>query len=282
MRIGPVGPELRRCSTQAHIVCVLATAALTLGAGALVPAETVELKSGERITGRVTRPAAKEVRVETPFGPLTIPRDKIARILRDDGTEEPALAATPSPTPAPVSPQVTPAPAGVKIRLLVSGQVFWQAWERRGAPQDPSLRFELRVDGQTVAAWQDAQLDQGEIPGAVVNAFSFAPNDVDTGVRDDVVIGPSEVSPGKIQLEVSLPKEYAGVRQVTLAYRANAGSTSAPKWQDLVKTSIHVELSPDAPTLIHVIQGRGEMEFSGLLSKRMRKVDTFGMTLRRE
>jgi hypothetical protein len=72
------------------------------------------------------------------------------------------------------------------------------------------------------------------------------------------------------------------VRQVTLAYLTNDGSAKAPRWRDLVASSIHVELQASAPSVIRVTQGRGAMEFSGLLHKRMRKIDTFGFTLRRE
>jgi hypothetical protein len=262
-----------------RLACVAAGLTLAApGAGA----DTLVLKNGDRISGRASWRTVKEIRVQTPYGVLIIPRDKAERIVHDDGSEESLLA--PPPAPSPPEPTPTPAPATphVKLDLVVRGQVFWQAWDKGAAPPDPSLRLELRIDSETVAAWVDGRLNPGEIPNATVNAFSFSPEEVATSTLEGVGVSAADVRPGQIRIETRLPTTYAGVRQITLAYRVNDGTSQAPSWRDLVRSSIHIELLESSPTTIRLDQDRGEMEFSGRMRKRMKKTDTFRIALRRE
>lgn len=261
------------------LACVLA--GLTL-VSSVARADTLVLKNDDRISGRVSWRGVKEIRVQTPYGVLIVPRDKADRIIHDDGSEESLIA--PVPAPSPPAPTPTPAPAAshVKLNLVVRGQVFWQAWDKGSVPPSTSLRLELRIDSETVAAWVDGQLNGGEIPNAAVNTFSFSQEEVATSTLEGVGLSAADVRPGQIWIELRLPTAYAGVRQITLAYRVNDGTSQAPSWRDVARSSIHLELLESAPTTLRLEQDRGEMEFSGLIRKRMRKSDTFRIVLRRE
>ena len=50
-------------------------------------ADVVVFVNGDRVTGRLIGKITKRVRVQTPYGTLVIPADKIERIRRDDGSE---------------------------------------------------------------------------------------------------------------------------------------------------------------------------------------------------
>jgi hypothetical protein len=270
-RIG-IGQALR-------LACV--AAGLTLVASA-TGADTLVLKNGDRISGRTSWRSAREIRVQTPYGVLVIPRDKADRIVHDDGSEESLIAPPPAPSAPVPTPTPAPAMAHIKLNLVVRGQVFWQAWDKSSVPPSTSLRLELRIDSETVVAWVDGRLNAGDIPNAAVNSFSFSPEEVTTSTLEGVGLSPADVRPGQIWIELRLPTAYAGVRQITLAYRVNDGTGQAPSWRDLVRSSIHVELLESAPTTLRLEQDRGEMEFSGLMRKRMKKSDTFRIALRRE
>ena len=93
-------------------------------------ADVVVFVNGDQITGRVVGRITRRVRLQTPYGVLVIPADKIERIRRDDGSEEVLNVAPPAPPPAPAS-----APRGPL--LVVSGHSFWQAWDPKSAPAGP-------------------------------------------------------------------------------------------------------------------------------------------------
>ena len=57
-------------------------------AAPLLRADVVVLVNGDRVTGRVIGKITRRVRVQTPYGALVIPADKVERIRRDDGSEE--------------------------------------------------------------------------------------------------------------------------------------------------------------------------------------------------
>ena len=80
----------------------LATLALVLCAP-LVRSDVVVLVNGDRVTGRVIGKFTKRVRLQTPYGVLLIPSEKVERIRRDDGSEE-VLNVVPVPTPPPPPP----------------------------------------------------------------------------------------------------------------------------------------------------------------------------------
>ena len=99
-----------------------------------------------------------------------IPADKVERIRRDDGSEE-VLNARPAPPP----PAPPPPPPPATLVLVVGGDSFWQAWDPKAAPEDPSLRLEVRLDDRVVASYTDVNLDPEDLPKAVVNSFVFSP-----------------------------------------------------------------------------------------------------------
>ncbi|MGE5124688.1 MAG: hypothetical protein ACM3PV_00240, partial [Betaproteobacteria bacterium] len=150
----------------------LAAAVLVLlaASGALASAEVLTLANGDRVTGRVVSRTGKRLRVQTPYGVLVLPREAVSRIERDDGTVEvlnaPAAPATPAPPPP---------PQPIRLHLVIAGDSFWQAWDPKAAPPDPSLRLALRVDGSEIATYTDTTLDPEDLPRAVVNSFVFSP-----------------------------------------------------------------------------------------------------------
>jgi len=238
----------------------------------------VTLRDGDRVHGKIVARGTVRLRIQTPYGLLIIPLEKVEKIVHDDGAEEVMGAREPNaPTPPPPTP---PPPPPVKLGLIITGKTFWQAWDpRSGVPQDPSLRLEVRLDEKPVATYVDTLIDEGEISGAVVNAFSFTP-DAMTAVpgRDARVLLP-ENRPGRILLEIELPAERTGERKLGLAYQSNDGSKGDPAWRDLATTSLVVTLKVDAPLFIKVEQDPGGMEFR---RKQMRNVETFRIAARPE
>jgi hypothetical protein len=235
--------------------------------------DVVILTNGDRISGRVASKGRRTLRLQTPHGVLTINLDKIERVKRADGTEE--LMKAPPPTPAP-----TPAPRSlppVQLALAITGKTFWQAWDAQSPPDDPTLRLELRIDDRMVASWLDATLEEGEIPKAIVNSFSFTPDALRVAAAPEVKALSPELQAGRIQLVLDLQHELQGPRQLRLAYQSNAGSALAPEWRDLVSVEAAVMLHAGARNAFRVEQGRGRMEFS---KRSMKNVNTFELGLK--
>ena len=248
------------------------TAALLVLSLLAPPAEDVViLTNGDRITGKVMAKGRKILRLQTAHGLLQIANDKIDRIRHPDGTEE---VFTPPAPPGPPAPKPLPP---VKLVLAISGKTFWQAWDAAAAPADPTLRLELRVDDRPAATWIDSTLDNGEIPKAVVNSFSFTPESLKVAAGPGVKLLAPELRPGRIQLGLDLPADLTGPRKLRLAYQANAGSAAAPEWRDLVLTEVTLALQTGAPNVFRVEQDRGGMEFS---KRHMKNVETFQLALK--
>jgi hypothetical protein len=247
----------------------LATLALLLAAP-LLRADVVVLVNGDRVTGRVVGSITRRVRVQTPYGVLVIPADKVERIRRDDGNEE-VLNVKPAPAPTPVPP---PPPATLVV--VLSGATFWQAWDPRAAPEDPSLRLEVRLDDREIAAYTDVNLDPEDLPKAVVNSFVFSRERLFVSAAPGVLVAPPELASGEIRLPITLPAELAGPRQLRLAYQVNDGGSAAPRWRDVVLAGGEIALEPGAATRVRVQQDRGTMEYT---KRRMRNVESFRATL---
>jgi hypothetical protein len=247
-----------------------AVCAVVLGlfAGA-AKADVYYLVDGDRITGKTVSLAAGEYKVQTAYGRISIPRGRVQRVVKDDGSEEVVNAPVATPPPVPAAPPV-------RLVVIVTGASFWQAWiPAKDQTVDPTLRFSLSIDDEPVASYADADPDP-EIPGAVVNAFSFDAERTAVSARDGVKAAPPEVRPGKISLKLELPPEMAGEHVLGIAYQSNDATAAAPKWRDLVSGAIHAELRTDAPNLVRLKQDRGNMEFSGFVGKKhMKNVDSF-------
>src|SRR5512145_2070539 len=52
------------------------------------PPDVYVLRNGDRITGRTVSRTPKAFGVQTPFGRVTIPRTRVAKLVRADGGEE--------------------------------------------------------------------------------------------------------------------------------------------------------------------------------------------------
>jgi hypothetical protein len=242
--------------------------------------EVVTLRDGDRITGRILSETPRTVRVETPYGRLAIPRKKVAKILRANGTEEvlnPPEDRTPAPPPA--APEQK-----ARLVLVLTGKTFWQAWDPKDkdTPADPTLRLEVRLDEDVVATYADSRLDPQDIPKAIANSFSFAPEDVRVQAAPRVEVAPPEVRPGRIVLKVDVAGGAGENRRLRVAYQANTGTAEQPAWRDLAESQLALVLRTDVPTFVQLRQDRGTMEFSGFPRRRMKGVETFHLELAAE
>lgn len=235
--------------------------------------DVVILTNGDRISGRVASKGRRTLRLQTPHGVLTIGLDKIERVKRADGTEE-LMKAPPTPSPTPAPRNLSPP---VQLVLAITGKTFWQAWDAAAPPDDATLRLELRVDDRPVASWLDATVEEGEIPKAVVNSFSFTPDALRVAAGPGVKALPPELQTGRIGLALELLHELRGPRQLRLAYQSNVGNAAVPEWRNLVLVEAAVVLQAGVPNAFRLEQGRGRMEFS---KRSMKNVDTFELGLK--
>jgi hypothetical protein len=248
---------------------ILAALAFLLAVPAL-RADVVVFVNGDRVTGRLIGKITKRVRVQTPYGTLVIPADKIERIRRDDGSEE-VLNVVPTPAPPPPPP---PPPAAMVV--LVNGHSFWQAWDPKAAPEDPSLRLEVRLDDRVIAIYTDVNLDPEDLPKAVVNSFVFSPERLFVSAGEGVTVSPPELAAGEIRLPIGLPPGTSGDHRLRLAYQVNDSGSASPSWRDVVEAQGGVALAPGTVSRVRVLQDRGTMEYT---RRRMRNVETFRATL---
>jgi hypothetical protein len=251
----------------------LAALALLLCAPSL-RADVVVLVNGDRVTGRVVGKITRRVRLQTPYGVLVIPADKVERIRRDDGSEE-LLNARTAPTPPPPPPPPPPA----TLVVLVGGASFWQAWDPKAAPEDPSLRLEVRLDDRVVASYTDVNLDPEDLPKAVVNSFVFSPERLFVNAAEGITVAPPELAASQIRLPIVFPAALAGRRRLRLAYQVNDAGSAAPQWRDVVLALGEVVLAPGRAAGVRVLQERGTMDY---VRRRMRNVETFRATLEPE
>jgi hypothetical protein len=243
-------------------------------------AEVYVLLTGDRISGKPVLKGKRTITVETAFGKLVIPRSRIQRIIAPDGSEEVVNAPliVPMATPEPAPPRPVPRP---RLVLVIQGQTFFHVWAgKEAAKADPSLRLEVRLDEEAIASWVDVKTDP-ELKGAVLNTFSFAPEDVSAFAGRGVELAPPEVQPGRAVLKIGLAPQTAH-RRLRLAYQINDGDAEHPAWHDQAEGATDVDLRPDTPTIVQVHQDRGKMEFSGLLRKKMKNVETFRIDLQTE
>jgi hypothetical protein len=230
----------------------------------------VWLLNGDRLTGTIASETKTAIRVKLPFATLLIPKSRVERLVRADGKEEvlhPAeRAAAASPAPSP------PAVPAAHLVLVVTGASFWQAWDPKDAPPDPTLRLQVRIDEEPVATWTDATLDPKDLPGAIVNTFAFTGGDEAGMAAPNVLLSPAEVQPGRVVLRLGLPGLAGEGRRLGIAYQTNEGSAASPSWRDVAMATSTVTLLPEGPTPIQLRQDRGHMEFA---RKHMRDVESF-------
>lgn len=253
-------------TTRVLAAVIVAVLAWTPRASAV---DVLLLRNGDRISGRIVGETSRSIRIETPYGRLVILRVSIERIQRQDKPEE---VLVPPAADAPPAAQPT---RGIRLVLVVLGKTFWQAWDPKEPPADPTLRFEVRVDEEPVVFYLDGTTDPDEIPRALVNAFSFAASDVAVKAAPGVEVAPPEVRVGRIVLKLDLPLARAGQRKVRIAYQANTGTVEAPVWRDLTEGSLDLALSAATPSFVQLRQDPGRMDFSGFPRRRMKRVETF-------
>lgn len=246
-------------------------AVLVLALAAPSHAAVVVLVNGDRVTGKIEGRATRRFRLNTPYGLLLIPREKVERVLHDDGREELVNAKAPPP-PAPPPPPPPPIPLSLSIR----GDTFWQAWDPKAAPADPTLRLEVRLDHVTVATYTDANLDPEDLPKAVVNSFVFSPERLLMRAAERVQAAAPSVSREEIRLALLLPPDLAGPRRLGVAYQVNDGTAEQPQWRDVVSADQAITFAAGRAAEVRIVQSRGTMEYS---RKRMQHVETFTAVL---
>jgi hypothetical protein len=247
-------------------------AALLAGTAA---ADVFVMVNGDRVTGRQVAAGKRNLLVQTAYGRLSIPREKVERIIRDDGKVE-VVNATDEAAAA------MPLPEKTRLILVVLGRSFWYAWDPKEAPQqDSTLRLEVRLDESVVATYVDAHPDD-DIPKALVNTFSFSPEEIGREPGRGVLLPPPEARPGRIVLKIDVPDAMAGGRQLRLAYQINTGSASSPSWKDVAVATASCTLNADSPTFLQVKQDPGRMEFSGMMRRRMKLTETFRLDVAAE
>jgi hypothetical protein len=161
--------------------------------------------------------------------------------------------------------------------LVVTGQSFWQAWDPSEDQADTTLRLQISIDENPVATYVDARTDPRDLPGATVNTFHFATEDVRAQTAPGVVATPPETRPGRITLRLRLPAAQAGEHQLRVAYQVNLGTAVAPAWHDASEAGLPVALRYESATIVELAQDPGRMEFT---RRRMRHVETFRITAR--
>ncbi len=244
---------------------------LALGVASAGRADVVLLINGDRISGRIQASTPRRVRLQTLYGTLAIPRQHVQRLEYDDGRVEVVNAPREPPPPVP-----TPRPEPARLQLAVTGDSFWQAWDPRAAPADPSLRLELLLDDAPIVSYTDSKLDPEDLPGAVVNSFVFSPEDLLVRVGPGVVVAPPIVVDAEIGLALEIPPEASGPHSLRLAYQINEGTAAEPTWLNVVTATLPVEVAPGRTLALRLEQSRGSMEYA---HRRMLHVETFSALL---
>ena len=240
------------------------------------PPVVVWLLNGDRLTGTIASESKTSLRVKLPFASILIPKNSIERLSRD-GKEEILHESREQVTVVAPAPRV-PAVPTAHLVLVLTGASFWQAWDRKDAPVDPTLRLHIRIDEAEVAAWADGTLDPRDLPGAVVNTFAFTGDEAGLAAPH-VLLSPPEVQPGRVVLRVDVPRVVGENRRVSVTYQVNEGSVENPAWRDVVMATSTLTLRGDGPTPIQLRQTRGQMEFA---RKHMREVESFRIEISTE
>lgn len=246
---------------------LLASVLALVTAGA-AGADVVFLTNGDRISGKVVTAGRKAYVLQTPYGRLNVPRVRIWKVEKPDGSEEvlnsPDAAAVPT----------------ARLILVVMGSQFWQAWDPKDAAGlDPSLRFEVRLDEEPVASYIDSKQDPDEFPKAVMNSFSFNPADLALEPAAGVTVPLPEAKPGRVVLKVDVPVPPAGPHRLRVSYQTNGGSAAETAWKDVVTAESRVTLKEGIPVFMALKQDRGKMDFGGFPRKKMKLVETFKVSL---
>ena len=240
------------------------------------PPVVVWLLNGDRLTGTIASESKTSLRVKLPFASILIPKNSIERLSRD-GKEEILHESREQVTVVAPAPRV-PAVPTAHLVLVLTGASFWQAWDRKDAPVDPTLRLHIRIDEAEVAAWADGTLDPRDLPGAVVNTFAFTGDEAGLAAPH-VLLSPPEVQPGRVVLRVDVPRVVGENRRLSVTYQVNEGSVENPAWRDVVMATATLTLRGDGPTPIQLRQTRGQMEFA---RKHMREVESFRIEISTE
>jgi len=236
----------------------------------------VWLLNGDRLTGTIASESKTSIRVKLSFASILVPKSRIERLSRD-GKEEILHEAREQVTVVAPAPRV-PAVPTAHLVLVLTGASFWQAWDRKDAPVDPTLRLHIRIDEAEVAAWADGTLDPRDLPGAVVNTFAFTGDEAGLAAPH-VLLSPPEVQPGRVVLRVDVPRVVGENRRLSVTYQVNEGSVENPAWRDVVMATATLTLRGDGPTPIQLRQARGQMEFA---RKHMREVESFRIDISTE
>ena len=257
-------------------------AGLAAWGGGLAAADIFVLTNGDRVSGKRLPGTKRTFVLQTEFGRLSIPRARVERIVKDDGSEEVINAPGATPTQPAASANAPAAMPMARMVLIVVGKSFWLAWDPKNNPNiDPTLRMEVRIDGVSVASYADIKTDPKDLPGATVNTFSFLEGEFEMEGAAGAVLGPPEVRPGRasLRIDVPFPSDAPPSRKLAVAYQFNAGTADEPSWKDVVTAETTFALTRGTPSFVLLRQDPGRMEFSGMGRRRMRNIETFRLDL---
>ena len=265
---------------RAWVVTLGVAVAVVLGAGWSL-AEVYVLTNGDRVSGKRVSRTKRSFTVQTEFGRLTIPRARVERIVKDDGTVEEINAPGTSPDTPSANAAAPESLPRARVVLIVVGKSFWLAWNPKQNPGiDPTIRLEVRLDGEPIASYADTKPDPKDLPGATVNTFSFLEGDFEMEGAAGAVLGAPEVRPGRasLRIDVPFPSDSPPSRKLKVTYQFNAGTADEPEWKDLISAETTMTLLRGQPSFVLLRQDPGKMGYSGF-KPRMRNIETFRLDL---
>ena len=126
---------------------------------------------------------------------------------------------------------------------------------------DPTLRFEVSLDEETVATYSDASRIRPTCPRRSSTPSPSRPRwwSARAGER----LPPPEARPGRVVLKIEMPVPAPGRGRLRLAYQTNEGSADRAGLAGLRGDVARVELVEDAPDLPAGQPGPRQMEFAG-------------------
>jgi hypothetical protein len=237
--------------------------------------EVVHLKNGDIVHGTVVTVGTKSITLRTPYGRLVIPKTDVDRIVYAEaeaaGGEQPLGAPKPLPPPAP--------PPRPEIALEIRGRSFWYAWQsnpREAA--DPRIRLRLAFGNLPVAELVDAKPDTVD-RSSVYNSFTFSPSDSQVvSTAEGFSCSVDDAVDGRVVLKLQFPEKHPeGEQELQMRYQVNEGTAELPRWLDAVSRAFPVTIKSGKRTHLILEQDPIGLEFTGLMRKRMKNVESFSV-----
>ncbi len=244
-------------------------------AASLAQAEVLHLTNGDVIHGTLVAANNKTVTLKTAYGNLVIPKEDIARIDYQGGSEPPKTAEAPAPTRSPTSSDRS------AISLNITGRSFWYAFDSPpDSPADTRIRLRLYIGSARACTLMDEKPDT--VDGSILyNSFTFSPTDSQVvQALENFECRVDKAEDGRVLFTVGLPPEVSSGRQlVRLLYEINDGDRTLIRWIDVVSRSFSVEVEPGKETLVMLEQNADALDFTGFFKKTMKNLELFQLNV---